>query len=76
MTGCQLRQFGWGGAEDYRAVYLQGTRNLIEWLLAAPPKKFVYTSSTGVYGQTDGSLVTETSPTEPAAETAQHSRTD
>ena len=59
-----------GGAEDYRAVYLQGTRNLIEWFLAAPPKKFVYTSSTGVYGQTDGSLVTETSPTEPAAETA------
>ncbi len=59
-----------GGAEDYRAVYLQGTRNLIEWLLAAPPKKFVYTSSTGVYGQTDGSLITETSPTEPAAETA------
>src|SRR5260370_30069989 len=59
-----------GGAEDYRAAYLQGTRNLIECLLAAPPKKFVYTSSTGVYGQTDGSLVTETSPTEPAAETA------
>src|SRR2546426_3922774 len=59
-----------GGVDDYRAVYLQGTRNLIEWLSAAPPKKFVYTSSTGVYGQTDGSLVTETSPTEPAAQTA------
>jgi nucleoside-diphosphate-sugar epimerase len=58
-----------GGAEAYRQVYLQGTRNLIEWLGAALPKKFVYTSSTGVYGQNDGSLVKETSPTEPAAET-------
>jgi nucleoside-diphosphate-sugar epimerase len=60
-----------GGAEEYRGVYLQGMRNLIEWLGAAPPKKFVYTSSTSVYGQDDGSLVKESSPTEPAAETAQ-----
>jgi len=58
------------GAEDYRRVYCEGTRNLIEWLAAAPPKKFVYTSSTSVYGQTDGSLVKETSPAEPAVETA------
>ena len=35
-----------------------------------PPKKFVYTSSTSVYGQTDGSQVKESSPTEPFAETA------
>src|SRR5580698_6115534 len=59
-----------GGAEEYRAVYLQGTRNLVEWLAAAPPKKFVYTSSTSVYGQTDGSSVKESSPAEPASETA------
>jgi nucleoside-diphosphate-sugar epimerase len=59
-----------GGAEEYRRVYLQGTRNLIEWLASAPPQKFVYTSSTSVYGQTDGSLVKESSPTEPLAETA------
>jgi nucleoside-diphosphate-sugar epimerase len=58
-----------GGAEEYREVYLQGTRNLIEWLGAAPPNKFVYTSSTSVYGQDDGSLVKEGSPTEPAVET-------
>jgi nucleoside-diphosphate-sugar epimerase len=58
-----------GGLEEYRAVYLQGTRHLIEWLAAAPPKKFVYTSSTSVYGQTDGSLVKESSPTEPTTDT-------
>jgi len=59
-----------GDAEDYRQVYLQGTRNLIEWLGPNLPKKFVYTSSTSVYGQTDGSPVKESSPTEPLAETA------
>ncbi len=59
-----------GDAEDYRQVYLQGTRNLVEWLSTTPPKKFVYTSSTSVYGQTDGSQVKESSPTEPVAETA------
>jgi len=73
------REFDWvvncvasrgGGADDYRQIYLHGTRHLIAWLAAAPPKKFVYTSSTSVYGQTDGSQVKETSPTEPLVETA------
>jgi nucleoside-diphosphate-sugar epimerase len=58
-----------GGADDYRRVYLEGTRNLIDWLSPSPPKKFVYTSSTGVYGQTDGSAVKESHPTEPLTET-------
>jgi nucleoside-diphosphate-sugar epimerase len=60
---------GGGGVPEYRAVYLDGTRNLIEWLAEAGLKKFVYTSSTSVYGQTDGSLVRESSPTEPELET-------
>ena len=59
-----------GGADEYREVYLHGTRNLLEWLRAAPPKKFVCTSSTSVYGQNDGSLVEETSPAEPASLTS------
>ncbi len=59
-----------GNVEDYRQVYLQGSRSLIEWLAPNLPKKFVYTSSTSVYGQTDGSQVKETNQTEPAAETA------
>ena len=56
--------------EDYRTVYLDGTRNLLNWLSKSPPQKFVYTSSTGVYGQNDGSVVTEASPTIPESETA------
>ena len=59
-----------GGVEGYREVYLEGMRNLIAWLGVASLKKLVYTSSTSVYGQNDGSLVEENSPTEPEAETA------
>lgn len=72
------REFDWvvncvsstqGGAEDYRRVYRDGLRNLIAWLGPTPPRKFVHTSSTGVYGQDDGSLVDETAPVEPPTET-------
>ena len=61
---------GGGGADDYRKVYLEGNRNLLAWLGDTPPKKFVYTSSTSVYAQNDGSVVTETSPAQPEAPTA------
>lgn len=59
-----------GGEETYREVYLQGTQNLLDWLAPHPPKKFVYTSSTSVYGQTDGSLVKEDAPTVPSSPTS------
>lgn len=61
---------GRAGLETYRQVYLDGTRNLLDWLREAPPRKYVYTSSTGVYGQDDGSIVGETSPTVPSGETS------
>jgi nucleoside-diphosphate-sugar epimerase len=72
------RQFNWvvhivaarGDAENYRRIYLDGTRRLLEWLAASPPEKFIYTSSTSVYGQTDGSIVKESSPSEPSVETS------
>jgi nucleoside-diphosphate-sugar epimerase len=60
---------GGGDAESYRALYLNGTRNVIEWLSASPPVQFVYTSSTSVFGQNDGSEVDEASPTEPGTDT-------
>ncbi|HVV01492.1 MAG TPA: NAD-dependent epimerase/dehydratase family protein, partial [Verrucomicrobiae bacterium] len=59
-----------GGAEEYRAVYFDGMRNLLARIGDSPPKKFVFTSSTSVYGQKDGSVATETSPAEPEAATA------
>ncbi len=49
-----------------REVYVEGLRNV---LAALPPVgRWVHVSSTGVYGQTDGSVVTEGSPTEPIEE--------
>ena len=60
-----------GGPAQYREVYLQGTRNLLDWLAASPPRKFVYTGSTSVYAQDDASLVKESSPTEPKSENGQ-----
>lgn len=59
-----------GGAEEYKQIYFDGTQNLIDWLAANPPKKFVYTSSTSVYGQTDGLAVKESSPTDPQSDTS------
>lgn len=47
---------------QYTAVYYQGMRNVLDWLKKTKVQKFVYTSSTGVYGQNDGSVVTEDSP--------------
>lgn len=72
------RQFDWvvhtvaagGDADNYRRIYLDGTRRLLEWLSASPPEKFIYTSSTSVYGQTDGAVVKESSPAEPSVETS------
>ncbi len=60
------------GTEGYRRVYLEGARNLLDWLRSQTTvHKLVYTSSTGVYGQDDGSLVHEASMTEPATDTGQ-----
>jgi nucleoside-diphosphate-sugar epimerase len=61
---------GGGDADDYRKVYLEGNRNLVAHFTGTALKKFIYTSSTSVYAQNDGSVVTENSPTEPAADTA------
>jgi len=51
----------------YRQVYLDGARNLLEMF---PGSKLLFTSSTSVYAQRDGSWVTEESETEPARETS------
>ncbi len=49
---------------DRRTVHVQGLKNVLERLPAAV-HRFVYASSTSVYGQSDGSWVTEDSPAEP-----------
>ncbi len=59
---------GRGGADAYRAVYLEGARNLLDAFAGA---RLIFTSSTSVYSQTDGAVVNEDSPAEPPRETGQ-----
>ncbi|MEN9975653.1 MAG: hypothetical protein RLZZ282_1659 [Verrucomicrobiota bacterium] len=57
---------GRGGAAAYQHVYVEGCRNLAARFPGVP---LCFTSSTSVYGQTDGSVVTEESPAMPERET-------
>lgn len=61
--------------KSMREVYVQGLGNVIEALASysrseagSGKGRFIYISSTSVYGQTDGSWIDETSPTEPLEE--------
>ena len=62
-----------GGPDDaaYRAAYVDGPRNLLEALASqqANVRRLFFTSSTGVYAQTNGEWVDETSPTNPESHT-------
>jgi nucleoside-diphosphate-sugar epimerase len=55
-----------GGAEAYRQIYLNGARNLLGRFAES---RMLFTSSTSVYAQRDGSWVTEESETQPARAT-------
>ena len=55
-----------GGVESYRQIYLNGAGNLLDRFVGA---KLLFTSSTSVYAQRDGSWVNEESETKPARET-------
>jgi len=57
---------GRGGAEAYQTVYVNGMANLIAAFPGAYP---LFTSSTSVYAQTDGSKVTEECAATPPRET-------
>jgi nucleoside-diphosphate-sugar epimerase len=56
-----------GDVEAYRQIYLDGARHLLE---SFPKAKILFTSSTSVYAQRDGSWVTEESETKPFRETS------
>jgi nucleoside-diphosphate-sugar epimerase len=58
---------GHGGADAYQRVYVAGCRHLLE---SFPGTPLLFTSSSSVYAQTDGSVVTEESATLPDRDTA------
>ncbi len=57
---------GGGDADTYHQIYLNGARNLLDRFNGSI---VVFTSSSSVYAQTDGSWVTEESETKPTRET-------
>jgi nucleoside-diphosphate-sugar epimerase len=59
-------------AEAYRAAYVDGLRNLLDAVDASGvvPRRVLMVSSTAVYSVTDGSWIDESTPAEPASDTA------
>lgn len=53
--------------EGYRHAYVETCRLLVEGFRTQPPRLIIFVSSTGVYGQEDGSLVDEESATQPTS---------
>lgn len=53
------------GFEYFRAVNVDGTRNLLEACRETGAGRFVYASTIGVYGSADGTPLTENSPLNP-----------
>ena len=51
----------------YRAAYVEGLQNVLAALPRDALQRALFTSSTAVYGQSDGETVDEASPTEPAS---------
>ena len=66
IAHCASSGRGGDRAKRYRDVYLRGSEHLARSFAGA---RLILTSSTSVYGQTDGSVIDESSPAEPRAET-------
>ena len=61
---------GGRGPDAARDIYVDGQRTVLDHFSARAnlPERYVYTSSTGVYGDHDGDWVDETTPLDPVTE--------
>jgi len=48
-----------GGLDGYRTSYIEGNQSILEWSRSVSIGRFIYTSATSVYPQSDGSWVHE-----------------
>ena len=64
---------GGRGADAAREIYVDAQQQVLEQFASRenPPDRYVYTSSTGVYGDHDGDWVDEETPIEPTTEKTQ-----
>lgn len=60
-----------GDAYSYRAAYVEVNRTLLEWAAAPGLAGYVYTGSSGVFGQDDGGEVDEDTPVSPSGDSAE-----
>jgi nucleoside-diphosphate-sugar epimerase len=68
IVACQAA--GADGADAYRAAYVEANRTLLAAAARGGARALVYTGSTGVFGQRDGSEVDEATAPAPASDTA------
>ena len=61
---------GGRGADAAREIYVEGQRTALEHFCSRdnPPERYIYTSSTGVYGDHGGAWVDEETPLDPTTE--------
>ena len=69
VIACQAA--GGDGVEPYRRAYLEANRALLAAARRSGARAFVYTGSTGLFGQIDGSDVDEATPPAPASPEAE-----
>jgi len=69
IVACQSA--GADGVGPYRRAYLEATATLLAAGRRLPLRALVYTGSTGLFGQRDGSTVDEASPPAPASPAAE-----
>lgn len=65
-----LAPAGVRGPEAYERTYVGAVRTLLDGYASRGLRSFVYTSSTGIFGQSDGGEVDEHTAPQPASETA------
>lgn len=73
LRGCKMAYFTAApararGVDDYRRLYVDGARALLTACGSLGVPRLIYTSSSAVYGQQDGSWVDESSSTDPGSE--------
>lgn len=59
-----------GDPDRYREIYLEGSRNLLDWARSRNLKMVAWTGSSSVYGSRGGEWVNETSDLQPDSEAA------
>lgn len=69
VVACQSA--GADGPEPYREAYVRANQTLLALARRSPLRAFVYTGSTGVFGQRDGGDVDEETPPQPRGSTAE-----